>query len=182
VEDFSSAAHSAQGFIDLETGEIVGRYREGSPQSQASAQKHRGKIPKMPGSNSQNRVKFISLSPLGAHVMAVAKLTGRQYQVVFLLLRDMSYGGKCYTHPDHIASEIGMDSSDVRKVLKVLEEKNILARIILPNKGHCYWFNPRFITAKGSEETDSLYAIWAASTVKEKKARRAKQASPASGR
>lgn len=146
--------------IDKETGEITSRKRKGSLETRMDKGTLRGKIPKIPGKNSQKRIRFASLSTLGAHAMVVANMTGRQYQIAFLLIRDMNYDGKCMTHPDYIASEIGMDSSDVRKALKVLEKNDVLFRMVLKNKGHCYWMNPKFVTGKSSNEVDRLYAIW----------------------
>ena len=92
--------------------------------------------------------------------MAMAKLTGRQYQIMFVLMRDMDYDGKSRTHPDYIAEEIGMDPSDVRKALRVMEDKDILFRMQAKNKGHCYWFNPAYVSAKPSGEVKALSAIW----------------------
>lgn len=92
--------------------------------------------------------------------MATSRLTARQYQTFFILLRDASYGGKCFTHPDIIAKEIGMDSSDVRKALKVLEQHQLVFRKILPNKGHCYILNPTYVSVGSDEEEAASQAAW----------------------
>lgn len=132
MSDFSTSNQSES--IDTETGEI--RYRKTLAKPVAAQRTSRGKIPSIhvenhitiPAKNTQHRVIFISLSPLGAHVIAMAKLTGRQYQVVFLLIRDMNFEGQNFTHPEFLAGELGMDVADVRRALKVLEDKNILYR------------------------------------------------------
>ncbi len=146
--------------IKLITNKVIDRYRKAPAESLVPQGGSRGNSPKLPGKNSQKRPVFQKITPLGAHVMAIAKLTGRQYQILFMLIRDANYEGVCFTHPDHIASELSMDSSDVRKALKVLDEKNILKKKIMPNKGHCYWLNPKFITAKDGDEQQKMHAIW----------------------
>ena len=104
MSDFKASSNSES--IDVSTGEI--RYRKTPVKTVVAQRCVRGKIPSIsgenplniPAKNTQNRVLFISLSPLGAHVMATAKLTGRQYQIVFLLIRDMNFDGQNFTHPD----------------------------------------------------------------------------------
>ena len=155
--DFNASNQSES--IDTETGEI--RYRKTLPETVVAEGTSKGKSPKLPGKNSQKRPSFLKVTPIGAHVMAMARLTGRQYQILFMLIRDANYAGMCFTHPDHLASELGMDSSDARKALKVLEEKSIVKRKIMPNKGHSYCLNPRFINASDSDDVDRAYAIWA---------------------
>ena len=146
--------------IDPETGEIL-QIQISGPESQAAPENPRGNFPQRKGQKTlYTRVQFLKLKPLGAHVMAAAKLTGRQYQVFFLLLRDANYGGRCYTHPDHLGKELGMDPSDVRKALKALEKHRLAFRSILPNKGHCYTLNPAYVTVGSDEEEAAAQAAW----------------------
>lgn len=149
--------------INTETGEVT-RYRKRTLESLEQQGTARGKIPKLLGKNTQKRPVFQQLFPLGAHVMAMARLTGRQYQILFLLIRDSNYSGMCFTHPKHIASELEMDVSDVSKALKVIEKHSIIRRKVLKNNGHCYIFNPKFMSAKEGGSDHVAQAMWASLT------------------
>ena len=124
----------------------------------------------------------IGIDAKGAIELLLSGLFNRQTQVILVLIANSTLDGKCWIHPDNIASEISMDSSYVRKAIKDLEANDFLFRSINKNGGHCYWLNPKYVNSMDSRLAGVLHQTWVTARDKEKKARRAKQASPASGR
>ena len=92
--------------------------------------------------------------------MAMAKLTSRQYQVLLLMIRDANRSGSALTHPNYIAEEINMDSSDVRKAIKVLEEKSFLYKSVMKNNGHSYNLNPIYFYHGDRNKIDAEHEKW----------------------
>lgn len=134
----NSEEHGSLEVIDKESGEI--RYISSGSETLDTRGSVRGKSP-------SSRVKFTpkiytQLSGAGAHAMAMAKLTSRQYQVLLLIIRDSNRSGSAMTHPSYLAEELEMDVSDVRKALKVLDEKSFIYKSVMKNNGHSYNLNP----------------------------------------
>lgn len=171
---------------DSETGEIL-QIEIVGPESLGTSQGVESGTPKIyvsndsksgsnqPPSQKKGKVRFVKIKPLGAYVMATKRFTARQYQVLFMLIHEASYGGRCYTHPDFIGAAIGINPSDVRKALKVLEQHQVVFRTIMKNKGHCYILNPSYHTVGTDEEEATAQAIWTIERIKRRKQDEAKK-------
>ena len=162
--------------VDPETGEIL-QIQISEAESLAVPEGARGyspskqvPAPSKPGGKSLGaKVRFLKVKPLGARVMATARLTARQYQVFLLLLSEAQFGGRCYTHPNHIGKDLEMDPSDVRKAIKALEQHQLVFKTIMKNKGHCYTLNPHYVTVGSEEEEAAAQASWSIERIKRMK-------------
>lgn len=103
---------------------------------------------------------FTKLFDVGANRMAQSSLFNRATKVLMILMRDSVMGGKVYTSVKLVARELNTDESNVRKILKQLEDEDFVMKI--DAEPSAYWLLNPHSFHPGTEEQELIAKrIWA---------------------
>ena len=109
---------------------------------------------------------FTKVYDLGAHAMVSDSLFNKATRVLMILLRDSAYGGRVFTSPALIASELRDDESNVRKILKRLEDGHHILRVRNDNGGTSILLNPGWYSVGDSDTEQIAKAVWSKEQIK----------------
>ncbi len=147
------------GWMNSETGEVL-------PPGQVTYFENKKKV-KFEGSFS-----FMGNQMLGKKIRE-AKLTGFEYDIFFILVENMDFGGVIELTQSEIAKISGIDKSQISKAFKKLSDKGIIYhKRSIGKKTKIYALNPQLIYMGGAQ--DHQKAINEHRTILAKRAEEAK--------